>query len=344
MSTQPHAAATLPNPSPRLCPPGPLTIPLTLWAGTGIILLCEALLFCDVYWRGGLIAPTFDGQPLPQPEGSLGILARWVAINMTVLCWSAYLLVFDGLLTLLAVRRCDRSINPCRHRPNRFVLAGLSGVPVWCFFDWVNFSLMHAWSYHGLPPWALQRYPGYFLAFAAITPAMLVAAHFYQHLGLKKLRTRGLRIHRVVPWVCLLLGVIFLAYPFLARNPTGNLTLWVSLMFLLDPLNFLRGAPSILGDWSTGRWGRTLSLMAAGLTCGVCWEFWNYWALAKWTYHLPFLGFLESNRLFEMPLLGFLGFLPFAVACWAVLNTVVWAAESLGLCLAECLPDQDAVL
>jgi hypothetical protein len=51
------------------------------------------------------------------------------------------------------------------------------------------------------------------------------------------------------------------------------------------------------------------------LVCGVLWEFWNYWAIAKWTYTVPFFG---NIKLFEMPVLGFLGFPPFAVECWAM--------------------------
>jgi len=45
------------------------------------------------------------------------------------------------------------------------------------------------------------------------------------------------------------------------------------------------------------------------------WEFWNYWALTKWTYTVPFFG---NVKIFEMPVLGFLGFPPFAVECWVM--------------------------
>ncbi|MHC4652839.1 MAG: hypothetical protein ACYTES_18520, partial [Planctomycetota bacterium] len=81
-----------------------------------------------------------------------------------------------------------------------------------------------------------------------------------------------------------------------------------------------------------------------GLTCGVLWEFWNYWAAAKWTYDLPFLGPLEQHRLFEMPLPGFGGFLPFALECWVVFQTILLVMTGLRLRLFEPLPDDDAVL
>ena len=84
--------------------------------------------------------------------------------------------------------------------------------------------------------------------------------------------------------------------------------------------------------------------MAGGAICGLLWEFWNYWALAKWTYKLPFLEDLEQYRYFEMPWLGFLGFLPFALECWVVLNTILILIEKTGLRVAEPLADEDTVL
>jgi hypothetical protein len=55
--------------------------------------------------------------------------------------------------------------------------------------------------------------------------------------------------------------------------------------------------------------------MLGGLLCGVVWEFWNYWAGAKWSYSIPFFN---KWKIFEMPVLGFLGFLPFALECWVL--------------------------
>ena len=90
---------------------------------------------------------------------------------------------------------------------------------------------------------------------------------------------------------------------------------WLSFILLLDPVNALRGQPSISGDLARGDWRRLWALLASGLVCGVLWEFWNYWAIAKWTYTVPFFG---NVKIFEMPVLGFLGFPPFAVECWVM--------------------------
>ena len=54
--------------------------------------------------------------------------------------------------------------------------------------------------------------------------------------------------------------------------------------------------------------------------CGVLWEFWNYWALAKWRY--VGVPVFPSVRLFEMPLAGYLGFPPFALEVFALYHLV----------------------
>jgi hypothetical protein len=53
---------------------------------------------------------------------------------------------------------------------------------------------------------------------------------------------------------------------------------------------------------------------------------------------------LKQLRYFEMPLLGFLGFLPFAVECWVMLQLLLGLTQRLKLRLAEPLPDDEAVL
>lgn len=60
-------------------------------------------------------------------------------------------------------------------------------------------------------------------------------------------------------------------------------------------------------------------LLVSGIICGGLWEFWNFWARTKWVYTVPFF---EELKLFEMPLLGFLGFPPFAVECYVIYNFI----------------------
>ena len=59
-----------------------------------------------------------------------------------------------------------------------------------------------------------------------------------------------------------------------------------------------------------GALGEVVLIGTAGLACGILWEFWNYWSMPKWEYTLPHLGFAS---VFEMPVLGYGGYVPFAL-------------------------------
>jgi len=53
----------------------------------------------------------------------------------------------------------------------------------------------------------------------------------------------------------------------------------------------------------------------AALICGLFWELWNWKSLAHWEYAIPFV---HRFQLFEMPLLGYAGYIPFGLECVAV--------------------------
>ena len=93
--------------------------------------------------------------------------------------------------------------------------------------------------------------------------------------------------------------------------------IWLGVFFVLDPLNYSRGAPSIIRDWENGNPRRFFLLLTAGLLCGLLWEFWNFWAASKWVYTVPFF---DQLKIFEMPVAGFLGFPPFAVEAFVFYN------------------------
>ncbi len=242
-----------------------------------------------------------------------------VGVHFTPWVWCGYLLLLMGVLGLLSGTAWILAFR-CR------VLAlWLWSVPAWCYFDWLNFRFMrnaatglHAWEYQGLPAGALNRCIGYFLAFAAIAPGLLLTAEIWRHSAVGRIKSAGVRIGRGLEILSLLLGVGFFAAPFVLRDPIANVMIWVSLIFMLDPVNTWCGRPSLIADWRAGRWGRTLCLMLGGLTCGLLWEFWNYWALAKWTYHLPFLASWSRYHYFAMPLPGLVGYLGFGPEMWVM--------------------------
>jgi hypothetical protein len=319
--------------------------PLTLYLGLLGLLLCELLLLSDVMGRPGHVVVHTGGQLQQvleqQPSSYYGQLARWVAVNMTALAWPAYILTLDGLLTW------RDGASPIRRRPNHFALAVAGSVILWCLFDWINFYFMNrAWNYIGLPPgmgWhmRLYRYTGFLLAFGSILPGMMLSGQVFLSFGcFDWARSAAWRMPRWAVWLSLAAGAAMFIWPFIVRGPIANLTLWMSLAFLLDPINLWLGRPSMFRDWQAGWYGRTLAAFAGGLTCGFLWEFWNYWALTKWTYHLPFLGALEHYRYFEIPAIGLVGFIAFGIEFWIMWQTLRIPLDGL----AEPLGDQKVLM
>jgi hypothetical protein len=314
-------------------------LPATLVLGLAIIFICEALLLADVRisGRGPMhTEPAMEAFDRDHPpSGVFQAIARCVSVNITPLAWLGYIVFIEGLLTL------QTGTSPIRRRPHHFALLCLASVFIWCVFDWVNFYSIRAWRYVGMPESFDQRALGYLLAFGAIVPGMLMSGQALMNMrAFDWARAPSWRLPRWAPWLSLIAGVAMFLWPWFHPDPITNLTLWASLVFLLDPINYWLGRPSMWRDWERGWFGRTLACFAGGLVCGLLWEFWNYWALTKWIYRLPFLGGAEHIRYFEMPVLGLIGFLPFGLECWVMWQTIRIALDGL----AEGLPDDRSLL
>jgi len=239
----------------------------------------------------------------------------WAAQNLTPLCWTGLILLVDGALA-------GRRRSWLRDAPGELALMAAISIPSWLLFElydrprfWSSSGPELWWHYSGLPPWP-WRGLGYAWSFATITPAMLLLAELIEPAAAKVAgRGRGGRVPEELGVGLAVFGDVLAAVPLLWTSRYFAADVWLAWPLLLDPVNRRLGRPSILGDLESGRRSRAVALVAAGLTCGVLWESWNWLASARWSYTVPFLGGL---KLYAMPLLGFLGFAPFAVAVFAL--------------------------
>jgi hypothetical protein len=249
--------------------------------------------------------------------GGMALAAAGVAFfgqYLTPLCWTGFILVVDGLLE-------RRGGSWLRGRASELLLMAALSVPSWLLFElydrprfWLPGRPELWWHYSGLPPWP-WRAIGYSWSFATITPALLLLAEWLEPAVSRVAgRGEGGRVPVEVGWSLAAIGTVLAALPLLWPSPYFAADVWLAWPLLLDPLNHRAGRPSLLGDLEAGRRSRLLALLVAGLLCGVLWESWNWLATARWSYTVPFLGNL---RLFAMPILGFLGFMPFAPAVFA---------------------------
>jgi predicted flap endonuclease-1-like 5' DNA nuclease len=195
----------------------------------------------------------------------------------------------------------------------QFVPLALMSVAFWCLFELVNLRLQN-WFYINVPGHPALRLTGYMLAFATVIPAISLFTTLYTRV-LPDIRIKPVRIGdraRYLPplgLLCLVLALLFPTYCFALA--------WVFLAFVVDGCNYRRGYPSFLADLEKGSLTPMLAAGLSGMTCGVFWEFWNFWAVTKWVYTVPFF---ERTKLFEMPLPGYLGFAFFALETMAFVH------------------------
>jgi len=259
------------------------------WAGLGLLFLFEILLAFRV---------------------------GWVSIYFTPLCWTAYILLIDAAVCSL------KGSSRLSASPRDFFLLALASIPLWLIFEAYNLRMQN-WAYVGLPSNVILRNFGYAWSFATIWPAIFETADFLQALG-----TFSAPIAHHPPFsrtyrtILFLVGLMFVTVPALVPAHIGQYLfgpVWIGFVLLLDPVNYAWGGHSLLRDWEKGDSCTFWNFMAAGLVCGVLWEFWNYWAAARWLYIFPIF---QGWKIFEMPAPGFLGFPAFAVECFVMYESV----------------------
>ncbi len=283
----------------------------------GVLLFCVA-----AAWLVWLVLRGPRRRPYPH-YGYLGLLVIliaeiWmfrgrqpVATFFTPIAWTGYIAAADAAVLALSGRSLLRS------RPGEFLAAWMLSVPMWLVFEAYNLRLEN-WMYVGLPAGAALRYFGYAWSFATIWPAIWETSQLLRAAGLWSRPFPRLEFSRNLGLASVGTGALFLGLPLLLPRhlaPYSFGLVWLGFIFLLEPVNFFRGAPSLVHDLREGHRARLYSLLAAGAVCGIFWEFWNYWAAARWIYVFPML---QSYKLFEMPLPGFLGFPPFALELFAM--------------------------
>jgi hypothetical protein len=231
--------------------------------------------------------------------------------------WWPFIFVMDFLVYRL------RHESLLQDRPREFLLLTLWSTPIWLLFELFNFRLKN-WTYIQVP-FLWSDLSSWFMipAYATVLPALFEGADLFSALigkmtngrGVQgrafQVRSRHVKIQMAVGGAMLVLPMIWPDLFFCL--------IWGFAFFFFDPLCYRRQGTSLLGQLAKGHETRLAALLLSGLLCGGLWEGWNIAARSKWLYTVP--GF-DDLKLFEMPVLGFLGFPPFALECYALVNVI----------------------
>ncbi len=232
------------------------------------------------------------------------------------LVWLGYILVIDAMVYKL------RGNSLISNRLPQILGMAVISMLAWWIFEFVNIPLKN-WSYSGGETFSIWMNLMGSVSFATVLPALFETFELIRsvHLFDGKKLARKHKITKNFLHLVVGLGIAFFAAPILLPKFAFPLV-WLSFFFILDPINYLHKQPSIIGHLKDGKLAIPLSLLLAGIILGFLWEFWNYWAAVKWTYDIPFVGFF---KIFEMPVMGYLGYFPFSFELYAM----YWFVRSL---------------
>jgi len=239
--------------------------------------------------------------------------------------WWGFILVMDGLVYH---RNAGRSLFT--NATSELIAMGVLSISGWLIFEYFNFFIRLNWYY----PLAGLISHDKFLIYAVLGSSAFIpmAFEWYQFLctfpglvvrykyGPKLAWSRGFRLG--------LLIVAFVGLVASAYFPDG-----LFFVVWLAPLIVLAIALGMLGIWTPfisikerGDWSFLLVFAPTFLFQGLFLEGANWLSVPHsadglihgynpgyWTYIIPFVN---QVHVFEMPLLGYLGYLPFSVYCW----------------------------
>jgi hypothetical protein len=228
--------------------------------------------------------------------------------------WLGYCLVVDAL----AFRLHGTSLLTRSTR--KYVGLFLVSDPAWWLFEAINLRLQN-WHYLGREDFSNLEYAiTATINFSIVIPAVFGTAELFAGMGFIRRMKASLVIPptRLVTLMFFLLGLVFLGLMLWQPDRFFPLV-WLSLIFLLEPVNIWLGNRSLTHWTAQGDWRPVVSLFLGALACGFFWEMWNYYSHPKWIYSTPGVDFL---KVFEMPLLGYGGYLPFALELFALYHLV----------------------
>ena len=237
--------------------------------------------------------------------------------------WLGYIVTVNAF-SLARIGRC-MMLHRARYLLALFPLSAA----VWWMFEYLN-RFVQNWYYVGVTELtSLEYFVRATIPFSTVLPAVLGTAELLTSYpavsaGLDRFRPIHLST-KLIGWSLLILSCLGLFA--IGRWPNYLFPLiWVGPLLLAVSLQELAGKPTILSALARGDWREIWGPALAALVCGFFWELWNWKSLAHWEYAIPFV---HRFQLFEMPLLGYAGYLAFGLECVAVADLCLSRRDSV---------------
>ena len=253
-------------------------------------------------------------------------LSQQISQNLFFPLWLGFILLVDGLV----LRRTGTSLVV--RSPKIMVVMFIVASPYWWAFEGIN-EITQNWVYVTPTEEDSGGLVGVIeasLSYSTVIPAVFEVSELIGSFGFIKRFARLPSLVLSRPQIILAgvfgLGslVTMLIWPTYLFPMT-----WLCLFFIFDPINNLTGRPSIIAQVKNGDYRTVVAFALGALVCGFFWEMWNRDASVSWEYNI---GYLDFARIFQMPLLGYGGYLPFGLETYAVFHFVAgllgWSSDA----------------
>ena len=227
--------------------------------------------------------------------------------------WLGYILVVNAWV-LSRTGRC-MLLNRSRYFLSLFPLSSA----FWWFFEYLN-RFVNNWYYIGAQAFTPLEYVVLAtVSFSTVLPAVLgtmdlLASYRGIGAGLDRLPSFQNTDGKMVGWVVLVVACGGLTGIGIWPSYVFPLV-WVAPLLVVTSLQMIAGEETIFSNTARGEWKSLWCAALAAFICGILWEMWNYKSLSHWEYAIPFV---HGYKIFEMPILGYAGYLPFGLECVAV--------------------------
>jgi hypothetical protein len=198
----------------------------------------------------------------------------------------------------------------------------------WWYFEYLN-RFVQNWHYIGIAEFSPLEYFIYAtLPFSTVLPAVLSTSQWLASFPRLTGALQDLWPIRIRHWSILAVAILAAGTAGLTGLGVWPNTLfpllWIAPLLVMASLQVLFGGASLFADLQHGDWRAVWLPALAGLACGVLWELWNSKSLAHWQYVVPYV---QRFSLFEMPILGYAGYLPFGLECAVIADLFLGRAD-----------------
>jgi hypothetical protein len=227
---------------------------------------------------------------------------------------------FTILINSLNYKKTGKSFMT--EHPSRFLLLFPISAIFWWYFEYIN-CFVQNWYYIGAGFSRLKLFLVSTLSFSTVLPAVTsISSLLSGYSWIKKGFTDIWKIQNPMPkFSALLVFIIFSSgLALIGLFPTYFFPLvWISPLLIILSLQIFFNEKHIFSDINEGNWSIIVSASVAALVCGGFWEMWNFNSMPKWQYSIPFV---HRFLIFEMPILGYSGYLPFGLLCVSISNLI----------------------